>query len=181
MKPSFANLTSLGRGCMHAAFCTWVLAASAQPSSTPPAQAAASQPNATAEPPKSATPVRITQPGPSPLLTDRLFFSEDERARLDRARARGVSTDELDAGISLAPTLDGVMRQVGGRTTYWINGTPRVVAPRARDPIVPNAMIGPELKAKVVDATTAPNADAKSPRRAARDTPRAPSRENPAR
>jgi hypothetical protein len=181
MKSSFANLTSPGRGRVLAAFCACALAASAQPSSTPPAQAAASQPNATAEPAKSATPVRITQPGPSPLLTDRLFFSEDERTRLDRARARGVSTDELDAGVSLAPTLDGVVRQVGGRTTYWVNGAPRVVAPKGREPIVPNAMIGPELKAKVVDATSASTAEAKAPHRNARDTPRAPARENPAR
>lgn len=173
---------------LSVALCALAFSASAQPAGTPapasvpvpaPAPAPPSPPNSADAKPAQA--VRITQPSASPLLTDRLFFSEDERSRLDRARARGVSTDELDAGISLSPTLDGVVRQVGGRTTYWVNGAARIPATKSREPVVPNTMIGPELKAKVVDAASAPAAETKAARRPTREAPRAPSRDNSAR
>jgi hypothetical protein len=189
MRHLFVTPTLLAR-IFSLSLCTLAVSAWAQPAGKPasvpaPVSASASAP-ANASPSgnadtKPAQAVRITQPSSSPLLTDRLFFSEEERSRLDRARARGVTTDELDAGLSLSPTLDGVVRQVGGRTTYWVNGAVRVPAAKGREPVVPNSMIGPELKAKVVGAASVPVAETKAVRRPTREAPSAPSRDNSAR
>lgn len=55
-------------------------------------------------------------------LQGRLFFSADERARLDQTR-------QTSGGISPAATdqvtLSGLVKSSGGKTTVWINQAPQ--------------------------------------------------------
>lgn len=55
-------------------------------------------------------------------LQGRLFFSADERAKLDRIRQKSggaspTATDQV--------TLSGIVKRSGGKTTVWINQAPQ--------------------------------------------------------
>ncbi|MHB1290588.1 MAG: hypothetical protein ACYCY5_00165 [Sulfuricella sp.] len=63
--------------------------------------------------------------GAEPL--GRLFFSPDERARLDRMRNTHASASAPAGQQSLTEqiTLNGIVRRSSGKTTTWINQVPQ--------------------------------------------------------
>jgi hypothetical protein len=95
-------------------------------------------------------PPRLSRP-----LSGRLFYSDGQRDTLDRSRERGArlstnANDNLDEDALLrAPLIDGVLHRANGSKVYWVNGEMRVVSANSKAPDVPNALIGPELRAQV--------------------------------
>jgi alkylation response protein AidB-like acyl-CoA dehydrogenase len=73
----------------------------------------------------------------------RLFFSAEERARLDKLR-RGDAVVEAAVGEtapSAAPALTGFVQRSDGRNTVWINGRPvGVVTPRSSPALDPRTV-----------------------------------------
>jgi len=73
-----------------------------------------------------------TQPGlpqaiPSEIqpLTGTLFFSREQRDRLDRARKRGEVVEEGEAiARETPPTMTGFLRSSDGKTVVWVDGKP---------------------------------------------------------
>lgn len=72
----------------------------------------------------------------------RLFFSAEERARLDKLR-RGDPAVEATAGETpgAPPALTGFVQRSDGRNTVWINGRPvGVVTPRTSPALDPKTV-----------------------------------------
>ena len=58
-------------------------------------------------------------------LSGRLFYSREQRERMDRARARG---DAIPGTTEVAPTpstLNGFVKRSDGQTMIWVDGQPR--------------------------------------------------------
>lgn len=53
----------------------------------------------------------------------RLFFTPEERAALDRQRQQGALDGK--AAESATPSINGIVRPSGGKTTVWVNGIPQ--------------------------------------------------------
>ena len=51
----------------------------------------------------------------------RLFFTPEQRARLDSQHTRSIE----DSGSSSVLTVNGIVQREGGPRTVWINGVPR--------------------------------------------------------
>jgi len=63
----------------------------------------------------------------------RLFFTPEERADLDRRRTENVQ-ESVPLVLESTLTLQGYVSRSSGRTTTWINGTPRNDTHRSADP-----------------------------------------------
>ncbi|MEP7156687.1 MAG: hypothetical protein ABI905_12990 [Betaproteobacteria bacterium] len=59
-------------------------------------------------------------------LSGTLFFTDQERARMDRARKSGVAMT-ADGMLAPAPpsVLNGFVKRSDGQTTIWVDGQPR--------------------------------------------------------
>ena len=58
-------------------------------------------------------------------LSGRLFYSREQRERMDRARARG---DAIPGTTDVTPTpstLNGFVKRSDGQTMIWVDGQPR--------------------------------------------------------
>ena len=58
-------------------------------------------------------------------LSGRLFYTREQRERMDRARARG---DAIPGTTDVAPTpstLNGFVKRSDGQTMIWVDGQPR--------------------------------------------------------
>lgn len=53
----------------------------------------------------------------------RLFFSPEQRAKLDQQRLRGIAPSSLP-GNDGPVTLNGLVTRSSGRSTAWLNGVP---------------------------------------------------------
>jgi hypothetical protein len=86
-------------------------------------------------------------------LEGRLFFSADERQRMDRARKRGLVVGE--DGQSVEPptsVLNGFVKRSDGNISVWVDGVPKWNAnSKSADDLVPSDVGGPAayLKASV--------------------------------
>ena len=61
----------------------------------------------------------------SQRLSGRLFYTREQRERMDRARARG---DAIPGTTDVAPTpstLNGFVKRSDGQTMIWVDGQPR--------------------------------------------------------
>jgi hypothetical protein len=71
-----------------------------------------------------------------------LFYTPDERARLDRMR-RGEAVVQGGDSIPGAREVTGFVKRSDGRATIWIDGIPvQASAPRARALLDPKAVRG---------------------------------------
>lgn len=77
--------------------------------------------------------VRPPSPSPAPQaipddfqpLPGTLFFSREQRDRLDRARKRGEVVDEGGAILlETPPVIGGYLRRSDGKITVWVDGKP---------------------------------------------------------
>ncbi len=56
-------------------------------------------------------------------LPGTLFFSREQRERLDRARKRGeVIEDGIEAPPETPPVINGFLRRADGKTIVWVDG-----------------------------------------------------------
>ena len=69
--------------------------------------------------PQSATPA----PQAVPATIQRLFFSAEKRATLDRQRTQNLQQIRSLQGATL--NLDGMVQRSSGKSTVWINGQPQ--------------------------------------------------------
>ncbi len=101
-------------------------------------------------------------------LTGRLFFSDAERARLDKARKDGVQILDGEV-VARSPQLNGFVKSSDGRTTFWVDGAQRVQHSAAKLPMVASSMTGGEPTVKLRSTSAAAPTEAtaaKSPRAA---------------
>lgn len=116
------------------------------------------QPPATKTPPPStAASDKAYTPDPVSTtyrpLTGRLFFSEVERERLDKARRDGVQV--VDGEVrARAPQLNGFVKHSDGRTTYWVDGGQRSVISASDKLDVTSRMTGPEPSVMIKPSTS---------------------------
>ncbi len=76
-------------------------------------------------------------------LAGKLFFTDAERERLDKARRDGVQIVDGEV-ISRSPRLEGFVRSSSGRTTYWVDGRQRFASDASKDVPSSPAMTGTE-------------------------------------
>jgi len=106
------------------------------------------QPSATKAPPAAETvPDKAYRPDPVSTtyrpLTGRLFFSDLERERLDKARRDGVQIVDGEV-IARSPQLNGFVKHSDGRITYWVDGGQRSVTGTSKKLDVAASMTGGE-------------------------------------
>ena len=127
----------------------------------PPLQAAAQQPD-------PALPG--TLPEAAKRLEGRLFFSPQERQRMDEARKRGLVTGNDGQAVEApASVLNGFVKRGDGNTTVWVDGVPRWNATgKSTDRLLPSDVGGPAvyLKATVGDAVAIPQKHTKRVKKA---------------
>ncbi|MBC7622551.1 MAG: hypothetical protein H7232_04105 [Aeromicrobium sp.] len=80
-------------------------------------------------------------------LTGKLFFTDAERDRLDKARKDGVLVVDGEI-VARSPQVEGFVRSSGGRTTYWVDGGQRIDAKPANSVTAGPSMTGPEASVK---------------------------------
>lgn len=142
--------------------------------------AVAQQPTTRATPAVTATPDQAYTPDPVSTtyraLTGRLFFSDAQRERLNKARRDGVQIVDGKV-IPRAPQLNGFVKRSDGRTTYWVDGGQRTNSGASTKFEVASSMTGAEPGVTFLPSTaprtepTAPTIKAAKPPRA---TPRQP-------
>ncbi len=80
-------------------------------------------------------------------LSGKLFFSDDKRAQLDKARRDGTIVVEGDV-IQRTTVLNGFVKRSDGSTTYWINGGGKIESRYAktapRGVMATSSMVGAE-------------------------------------
>ena len=93
---------------------------------------------------------------PARQLEGRLFFSPQERQRIDDASKRGgIPGDDGQIIDPPASVLNGFVKRGDGNTTVWVDGVPRWNATgKSADRLMPSDVGGPAvyLKATVGDA-----------------------------
>jgi hypothetical protein len=105
---------------------------------------------AQAPPPAApAAPAAATGYTPPPVsttyrpLTGKLFFTDAERDRLDKARKDGVQIVDGEV-VARAPRVEGFVQSSGGRTTYWVDGGQRITAAPSKNLAAAATMTGAE-------------------------------------
>ena len=103
----------------------------------------------TAAPSSQAAPVPI-QP------IQRLFFSAEKRATLDRQRTQNLQQIRSLQGATL--NLDGMVQRSSGKSTVWINGQPQNENEAARNGV--NVLLSPKTpgKAQIAPGDESPTA-----------------------
>ncbi|MFM7460613.1 MAG: hypothetical protein ACKO15_07240 [Burkholderiales bacterium] len=92
-------------------------------------------------------------------LIGRLFFTDTERDRLDKARKDGVSVvgGEL---VARSPQVDGFVKSSSGRTTYWVDGSQRIDAASSGNIVAKPWITGAESVVKLRESAVAPSVSA---------------------
>ena len=118
------------------------LAQTATVSSSPPSIA----------PPQSLTKtLEAASPDRASRLDGRLFFTPQERQRMDDARKRGfVPGDDGEIAEPPSSVLNGFVKRSDGHTAVWVDGVPRWDAKsKAADGLLPTDVGGPAAYLKV--------------------------------
>jgi len=87
-------------------------------------------------------------------LTGKLFFSDVERERLNKARRDGVQIVDGEV-VARAPQLNGFVKRSDGRTTYWVDGGQHSNTGTSTKLEVASGMIGGEPRLRFVRPTPA--------------------------
>ena len=101
---------------------------------------------------QTATP--NAQAAPAPV--QRLFFSAEKRATLDRQRTQNLQQIRSLQGATL--NLDGMVQRSSGKSTVWINGQPQNENEAARNGV--NVFLSPKTpgKAQIAPGDESPTA-----------------------
>jgi hypothetical protein len=110
--------------------------------------------------PPPTNPVAYTPPPVSTTyrpLIGKLFFSDAERDRLDKARKDGVL--EIDGEVvARSPRVNGFVKSSSGRTTYWVDGGQRIDATSSNNIVAKPSMTGTESLVKIRESGVGPAA-----------------------
>lgn len=80
-------------------------------------------------------------------LSGRLFFTPEERAALDRARAQNITIQNRQGNPNDGSlTLNGVILRSDGKQTFWLNGRTIVNGNDAADPQLHPSRQGHQLE-----------------------------------
>lgn len=108
---------SLAQSCVAIALCVPMIGASQTTATAAPLQPTTQKSDIAAPDAKSDTAKR---------LEGRLFFSAQQRQRMDIARKRGlVSNDDGQLIEPPVSTLNGFVKRSDGNTAVWVDGVPR--------------------------------------------------------
>ena len=105
---------------------------------------------------QGSAPSQDVAPDAAKRLEGRLFFSPEERQRMDRARKRGLVTGE-DGQIMEPPAsvLNGFVKRSDGNTAVWVDGVPRWNAnSKNADGLMPADVGGPASYLKASSGET---------------------------
>ena len=108
---------SLAHACCAIALCVPMTGASQTPATSAPLPPTMQ---------KSDIAVPEAKPDTAKGLEGRLFFSAEQRQRMDNARKRGLVSN--DDGQLIAPpvsVLNGFVKRSDGNTAVWVDGVPR--------------------------------------------------------
>lgn len=124
--------TSMRLACVGILLCIPLVCAGQTIAATPPSQ----------QPPKPLPEVSLDA---AKRLEGRLFFSAEQRQRMDDARKRGlVSSDDGQVAETPPPVLNGFVKRSDGNTAVWVDGIPRWNARSTNaDSLVPGDVGGP--------------------------------------
>ena len=91
-----------------------------------------------------------------PVPVQRLFFSAEKRATLDRQRTQNLQQIRSLQGATL--NLDGMVQRSSGKSTVWINGQPQNENEAARNGV--NVFLSPKTpgKAQIAPGDESPTA-----------------------
>ena len=94
-------------------------------------------------------------PSSREALNGRLFFSREQRERLDRVRAGGdVSTEQI-AIEPRASRINGFVKRSDGETAVWVDGKPRYgLEGGSAERLSPQDVGGPTNKLKILSGNT---------------------------
>ena len=81
-------------------------------------------------------------------LTGKLFFTDAERDRLDKARRDGVLVVDGEV-VARTPRVDGFVKSTSGRTTYWVDGSQRIDAASSSSIVAKPSITGTESAVKI--------------------------------
>jgi len=81
-------------------------------------------------------------------LNGKLFFTDAERDRLDKARKDGVLVVDGEI-VARSPQVDGFVKSSSGRTTYWVDGGQRIDATPNNNIAARPSMTGTESVVKI--------------------------------
>ncbi len=111
--------------------------------------------------PLPPTPVATTmQP-----LSGKLFFTSDERAKLERARKTGIVETNPEPSDETEPTADappkksiinGFVKRTDGSTVVWIDGVPRTLDRTQRTSPLAASMVGNASRVELKSAADSP-------------------------
>lgn len=92
----------------------------------------------------------------APVPIQRLFFSAEKRATLDRQRTQNLQQIRSLHGATL--DLDGMVQRSSGKSTVWINGQPQNENEAARNGV--NVLLSPKTpgKAQIAPGDESPTA-----------------------
>ncbi|MFO0462937.1 MAG: hypothetical protein ACK5YU_01895 [Burkholderiales bacterium] len=90
-------------------------------------------------------------------LIGKLFFTDTERDRLDKARKDGVSVVDGEV-VARSPQVDGFVRSTSGRTVYWVDGSQRIDATSSNNIAAKPSMTGTESGVKFLESGVSPTA-----------------------
>lgn len=108
---------SLAHACFAIALCVPMIGASQTPATSAPLPPTVQKSDIAVPDAKSESAKR---------LEGRLFFSAEQRQRMDNARKRGLVSN--DDGQLIAPpvsVLNGFVKRSDGNTAVWVDGVPR--------------------------------------------------------
>jgi hypothetical protein len=94
-------------------------------------------------------------------LTGKLFFTDAERDRLDKARKDGVLVVDGEV-VARTPRVDGFVKSTNGRTTYWVDGSQRIDAASSSSIVAKPSITGSESAVKIRESGVRPTAPAAS-------------------
>lgn len=69
---------------------------------------------------ETASPAQVTVP-----LTGTLFFSQEQRERMDRARKYSAIPVDVEPTEHAVPVLNGFVKRSDGYSAIWVDGRPR--------------------------------------------------------
>ena len=101
-------------------------------------------------------------PSTSQALAGRLFFSREQRERLDRARAGGGTVVEADIVDPPVSRINGFVKRSDGDMAVWIDGRMRRLPANAGNELVPGVVGGSanNLRVKLANEPLAINVKA---------------------
>ena len=121
-----------------------------------------------ATPPSQQAPRPLAEVSPDAAkrLEGRLFFSAEQRQRMDAARKRGlVSSDDGQLVETPPSVLNGFVKRSDGNTAVWVDGVPRWNAQsKNADSLSPSDVGGPASYLKLTSGETVALAPKHAPR-----------------